>query len=113
LLSVFLSCFLYFRGRDRLRAARLEFLNPAGGINELYFARVRRMAFGADFNPDFWFCRVYRESISAGTNNLRVMEIGWVDAFFHNEMIVCLFLPKVKDSAFLFEREGFFLLPFK
>ena len=89
--------FFHFRRGDRLGAARFEFFNPPSGVDKLYLACVGRMALGANFNPDFWFCCVHRESIAAGTNDLGVPKIRRMDVFFHGEMIVGLFLRKVKS----------------
>ena len=100
-LLILFSYLFRFRNGNCLGAAVFEFLNAAGGVNEFYFARVGGMTLGADFNSDLWLRRVHREGVSARADNLRVAEIGRMNVFFHDGIIICQFLSKVKDSAFV------------
>ena len=70
------------------RRAFFEFFNPAGRVDEILLARVKRVAIRTDFHVELLFGATGRESIAAGANHLGIGEISWMDTFFHNVRIV-------------------------
>ena len=62
---------------------RLEFLNAASGVNQLFLAGVERVALAADFHIDFLFRGSYGECIPAGAMHDSVIVVLWVDILFH------------------------------
>ena len=69
----------------RFFAARPEFLDASGGIDELLAAGVERMALAADFNFDLGHGGADGKSISAGAGDLGLGMIIRVYIFLHNE----------------------------
>lgn len=59
-------------------------VNATRGVDKLLLARVKRVAIGADFNPDFLDGRSGRKCIAARARHCGVGEIGWVDGGFHD-----------------------------
>jgi hypothetical protein len=71
-------------GSGRLLAVFLtEALDTSGRVHNLLFARVERMAGGADFDMQrFAACRIGLECIAAAARYFD-FGVGRVDAFFH------------------------------
>jgi hypothetical protein len=57
-------------------------LNASGRIDQLLLAGIEGMALGANFDPDFAFCRTRKDLIAAGALYERLMILG-VNVFLH------------------------------
>jgi len=57
-------------------------LDSSSRVNQLLFPGIERVAFGADFNPDFLFRGTSGDFISAGAFNDCFMILG-MDIFLH------------------------------
>ena len=62
----------------------LELLDPSGGVNELEFARVERMADVANVDLQFGPGAPGDETVPATAGDLG-LEIFWLNAVFHGE----------------------------
>lgn len=82
------SHFFHFRFGRSFRAAGLEFLHAAGGIDKLLFACVEWMAVGADLNFDLGLRSTDDKGIATRAGDLRLGEIGWMRIAFHNHRIL-------------------------
>lgn len=69
-------------------AAGLEFLHAAGGVDQLLFSGIERVAGIADFNRQFFLGRADVKYVAARARNLGVGIVLGVNVFFHNEAIV-------------------------
>ena len=74
------------------------FLNASSSVNHLFFARIERMAIGADFNLQFLFGRSSFNNVAAGTGNLGFGEVCRVDILFHSERIIAGFWSIVNPA---------------
>ncbi len=74
--------FLYY-DRDSFRAASLEFLDAAGGIDQFVFTGIEWMALRADFNFNFRLGGSNRECIAAGATHLGIFIICRMNVCFH------------------------------
>ena len=88
--------------RDCLCATILELLHAPGGVDELLFAGIERVAFGADFNANLGPGCPDGERVAAGANDFCVCKILGMDVGFHDGSIIAEWGPKVKKPlAFL------------
>ena len=59
-----------------------KLIHAAGGINQLMLSGEKRMALGADLDPDARLSRTGVDRLAAGANN-RGFFVVWVDFLFH------------------------------
>jgi hypothetical protein len=75
--------FLHLWFRHGFRAARLELLDAAGGVDQFFLARIERMALGTDLHFDLLLGGTHRERVAARAHNVRLGKIGRMNIFFH------------------------------
>lgn len=64
-----------------------ETINPTGRIDHLFLAGIERMTLRTDFRMHFFYGGTGHQHCSAGTGDSRLLEIGWMDMFFHKPCI--------------------------
>ena len=79
-----IGLFLFLGG---LSASFFEFVDASCRIDEFLLAGVKRMAGAADFYMLLFFRRTSNDHVLAGTNDLCLGKIGWVDILLHDEQL--------------------------
>ena len=83
LLNFFRSGFFNFRYRYCLRGSGSEFLYSSGGVDELLVARIKGVAFTANFYVHRFLGGASRKSLATSATDFSFFIVSWMGLFLH------------------------------